>query len=143
MNLTKLFTQPWLSAALPTLIRITLGVLLVNHGTHKVFDGVDGIIQGITDRGWPLPVLQAYMVTSVEFVGGILLVVGLLTRPAALMNIGLFAVITFMYHWADPFPKKEKALLFLVLSIYTFLAGPGRASVDALLFKKTATPLKD
>jgi len=143
MNLTKLFTAPWLTRTLPTIIRITLGILLVNHGTRKVFDGVDGMIQGLTDRGWPFPVLQAYMATYVEFAGGILLVVGLFTRPAALMNIGLFTIIFFLFHGADPFAKKELALLFLVLSTYTFLAGPGKVSVDALIFKPNATPLKD
>ncbi|MBL0323442.1 MAG: DoxX family protein [Ignavibacteria bacterium] len=56
MNLQRfatLFTQPWATDALPTLIRIMLGVLLVYHGSSKVFDGMGDMIQGITDRGWP------------------------------------------------------------------------------------------
>ncbi|MBK9184371.1 MAG: DoxX family protein [Ignavibacteria bacterium] len=113
-----------------------LGVLLVYHGSSKVFDGMGDMIQGITDRGWPFPMLQAFMAAYIEFAGGVLLIVGLMTRPVALMTIGLFSIIFFVYSAADPFGKKEKALLFLFLAIYVFLSGPGKASVDALLFRK-------
>lgn len=138
MNLQRfatLFTQPWATDALPTLIRIMLGVLLVYHGSSKVFDGMGDMIQGITDRGWPFPMLQAFMAAYIEFAGGVLLIVGLMTRPVALMTIGLFSIIFFVFSATDPFAKKEKALLFLFLAIYVFLSGPGKASVDALLFR--------
>ncbi|MBL0323443.1 MAG: hypothetical protein IPP80_13940 [Ignavibacteria bacterium] len=45
-----------------------------------------------------------------------LLIVGLKTRPVALMTIGLFSIIFFVYSAADPFGKK--ALLFLFLAVY-------------------------
>ena len=134
-NYTRTFTQPWATDALPTLIRITLGVLLVYHGSSKVFEGMGGMTQSLTERGWPMPTMQAFAAAYIEFAGGVMLIVGLMTRPVAFMNITLFSIIFFVFHGADAFAKKEKAFLFLVLAVYTFLAGPGKASVDSLLFK--------
>ncbi len=136
-------TQPWLTDVLPTVIRIILGVLLVYHGTDKIFSGLDVFIQGIEAKGWPMPMVQGFLAAYIEFAGGVLLIVGLLTRPAAFASIILFSIIFFLYSATDPFPKKEKALVFLVLSVYTFLMGPGKASVDAILFRQNATPAKD
>jgi putative oxidoreductase len=127
---------PWLANMWPTFIRIALGALLVYHGAKKVFDGLGSLADEIAARGWPLPNLQAFIVAYSEFAGGILLVVGLFTRPAAAVNVVLFTIITFGFQAADPFPKKEKALLFLILAVYTLFVGPGKWSVDGALFKK-------
>lgn len=137
--LSKPLTYPWATSALPTLLRIALGVLLVYHGSPKIFNGTEGIVTSLTAMEWPMPAFLAYMAGLIEFVGGICIVVGLLTRPMALASIVLFCAIYFGYHAADPFPKKEKALLFLILSVFTFMSGPGKASVDALLFREKTT----
>src|SRR4051812_27447849 len=71
------------------LLRVTLGGSLVPHGMQKLFGafngpGIDKFIAGLTDRGFPPPTLMGWLVALTEFVGGTLLAIGLLTRPAAL-----------------------------------------------------------
>jgi len=136
-NLDKIMLRPW-TAALPTLVmRVTLGALLVYHGTNKVFGGHSGLAQHLADLGWPLATVQALLASYTEFLGGIFLVVGLLTRLSAALNVGLFTVIFFVYHGSDAFSDKESGLIYLVMSIVVLLSGPGKVSVDNFLFKKT------
>lgn len=133
-----LFTRPLLPSIWPSILRVILGSLLIYHGASKVFDGgMSKMAESLSGRGWVMPELQAFAATYTEFAGGILLVVGLFTRPVAAANVFLFSVATFVIHADDPFARQEKALLFLVLAIYIFFVGPGKISVDNFLFKKT------
>lgn len=133
----ELLTNAWLMKAWPTILRVLVGALLIGHGGQKLFNGLDGFIQGIADKGWPFPHFQGFMAVFTEFAGGVLLIVGLFTRPTALINMGLFFVITFVWAYDAPFfAGKEKSLLYLVLCTYLFCAGPGKLSVDYYLFEK-------
>lgn len=134
MKYRRLFLQPWAVTTGTTVLRIWLGAMMIFHGSSKVFDGMTKITASLTERGWPLPWLQGFMASYVEFAGGILLVVGLFTRPVAAIAAGMFAVIGFIFHGADPFGKKELALGYLVMAVIVFLAGPGRLSVDQQIF---------
>ncbi len=134
-----IFTQPWLTDVWPTLLRVFVGVLLVGHGGDKLFNGLDRFVAQIAEKGWPAPELQAFAAVFSEFAGGVLLIVGLFTRPAALMQIITFFIITFVWAYDGPFfMKQEKPLMFLVLNIYLFCVGPGKVSVDWFLFGKQA-----
>lgn len=133
-QMITLFTRPWMPDVAMVALRVTVGVLLVYHGTGKVFDGMQGLSTHLSELGWPMPTLQAFLASYIEFAGGILLTVGLFTRPTALMIVGLFTVITFVYHGADPFKVQEKAFMFLMMATVLTLTGPGRWSVDAKLF---------
>lgn len=133
-NIASLLTKPWITEAAHTLVRITTGVLLIWHGSLKIFDGMGGLAQDLATLGWPWPTLQAFMASYIEFAGGILLTVGLLTRPVALATMVQFVIITFVYSGNMPFEVQEKPFLFLLLATYLFLVGPGRWSVDARLF---------
>ncbi|MBI2793380.1 MAG: DoxX family protein [Ignavibacteria bacterium] len=136
--IASLMTAEWLAALWPTIIRIVLGVLMIYHGGRKLFGEFDNVVADIAEIGWPLPYIQAFATVFIEFAGGILLVVGLFTRPVAFASVVLFNIITFLYLYVNPFPAKEKALLYLILSVYVFFMGPGKFSVDHFLFKKTA-----
>jgi putative oxidoreductase len=138
-NLDRLLLQPWMQSVPGLLARLTLGALLINHGTNKVFNGVSGLAGHLAELGWPLASLQAVLASYTEFLGGIFLVVGLFTRLAAFMNVGLFTIIVFVYHGSDPFSDRESGILFLMLSLIVFLSGPGKISVDNFLFRKNAT----
>lgn len=129
--------RPLLLSVATTFARVLLGALLINHGSSKVFGGMTDMIQHLDSLGWPLATLQAYMAAYTEFLGGVFLVVGLFTRFASFVNIGLFTIIVFIFHGADAFNDQEPGLLFLTLSILVFLLGPGRLSVDWFLFTKT------
>lgn len=135
MKYSKWFTQPFGVDIIITIQRVMLGALLIYHGQNKIFNGVDGMITMLTERGWPLPWLQAYAAAYVEFAGGVLLIVGLFTRPVATAVVILFLVIIFGIHGADPFKQKELGIMFLLLATMIAAAGPGRYSVDAQLFR--------
>jgi len=137
------FTDPWMVGTWTVILRVALGMLLIFHGAPKVFEGTAGMTEKLTAWGWPLAGLQSFVATYTEFLGGILLVVGLFTRPAAIMNIGLFAIIVLLFHMNDEFATKEKAVLFLLLSMLVLFFGPGKFSVDHFIFKKNATPSPD
>jgi putative oxidoreductase len=132
--------------------RADLGVFIVRafagsamalgHGWGKLFhDGAfgptEGFISYVAGLGLPAPVAMAWAAALSEVVGGALMAIGLLTRPAALAVATTMAVAAFRVHAADPIwgatPSKEMALLFLSISVMVFLAGPGRISVDRLI----------
>ena len=115
--------------------------LAIAHGWSKLYpDGPpEQLVAGIEQRvGLPEPQLLAWAVGLVETVGGALLAIGLLTRPAALAVAINMGVATFVFHAPDPFAERELALLFFTIALTVFLTGPGRISVDRLLLGSPA-----
>jgi putative oxidoreductase len=115
----------------PLVVRVLAGVIMAAHGWQKLQGGPSGFGQALAGLGVPLPELMAYVVTLVELIGGVLLIVGLLSRLAALLlvkvNIGLLSPTDGSGVGAE----LELALIagFLVV----LLARPGRLSVDQAL----------
>jgi len=103
------------------------------HGLGKVGD-LAKFTAGVAARGIPMPGVLAPAAALSEFLGGILLALGLLTRPAALFVFVTLCVAAFHVHGGDPFRKKELALAFALVALAVMLAGPGRFSLDAKLF---------
>ena len=68
-----------------------------------------------------------------EFVCSILIIIGLATRFATIPLIITMLVAIFQAHGADPFGKKELAVLYLIMFIGFFVLGPGRYSIDYLV----------
>jgi putative oxidoreductase len=92
-------------------------------------------IQTVSGLGFPLPTANAWMAKLAEFIGGILLAAGLLTRLSALMIIGSMTVAAFLAHAKDPFKVKELALLYFFIALLFLCNGAGRYSIDAFLRK--------
>jgi putative oxidoreductase len=69
-----------------------------------------------------------------EFVGGLLLALGLLTRPAATFVLITLTVAAVDIHSGDPFAKRELALAYAVVALSLMLGGGGRYSLDRALF---------
>ena len=121
-------------------LRIVVGVIFLMHGGQKLFMGFHNVAGFLGSLGIPLPTFAAIVLTAVEFLGGIALILGLLTRYfAALLAIDmLVALIT--YHVKNGFfmPNGvEYPMLLLVANLNLVLAGAGALGVDTLRKKKT------
>ena len=117
-------------------VRIAVGVALMMHGWPKI----QNPLVWMGAEGPPGPLQAAAAVA--EFVGGGALVLGLLTRLFALVIAITMATAAGMVHFpaGDPFvgkpgsPSWELAGVYFAVAILFLLAGPGRISLDALLF---------
>ena len=124
--------------------RVAVGVCFVVHGLGKLGIVGSGDMAGFTnflrERGVPLPEVQARIAMLSELVGGSLLAVGLLTRPACLLLVGTMVVAGAVGHRGagylitnDP-PGAEYTINLVVVAVVLGMMGPGRFSLDAVLF---------
>ena len=110
-------------------LRIMSALLFLEHGLVKVFGFPPDAAPG------PQPLLSLFGIAGlIEAVGGVLLLIGLFTRPVAFLLSGEMAVGYFMVHApADFYPAingGDAAILFCFVFLYLFAAGPGAWSVD-------------
>jgi putative oxidoreductase len=139
----RLYTSPesveWLGRLL---VRLSVGIMFFGSGLGKL-GKLPGLVGYFRSLGIPFPEIQAPFVASVELVCGALVVVGLATRPAALMLCGVMVVaiitaaapehhIQASWHGLLEFLYLSEWCLLLLLG-WLLLAGPGRASLDARL----------
>lgn len=119
------------------LVRIATAVIFIAHGWQKVFGfGIAGVTQGFTQMGIPLPAIAAPLVAYLELVGGALLLVGLLTRPIALLLAFDMLGAMFLAHWKNGFflPNGyEFTFILLATSLALVVAGAGAYSLDAVI----------
>ncbi|HCM77602.1 MAG TPA: DoxX family protein [Cytophagales bacterium] len=116
-------------------LRLGTGLFMAfGHGLGKLPPS-DGLIENTGKMGFPLPVFFAWMAGLSEFLGGLLIALGLFTRPAAFLWICTMSTAAFIRHADDPFGSKEKALMYLIIGISFVLLGSGRYSLGKLLFK--------
>jgi len=112
-------------------LRVGFGSLLASqHGFGKM-SALGKFVEGVASRGIPFPWLFGTAAALSEFLGGLLVALGLLTRPAAFFVSITMLVAVFQIHAADPFAKKELAVTYALAAIAILIAGPGRFSVDA------------
>jgi putative oxidoreductase len=109
------------------------GTVAVHHGLPKLL-GFSNKMVSFPDPLGIGSTLSLALLVSAEFLCAILVVVGIFTRFAVLPLVVAMAVAFFMVHAHDPFAKKELAFLFLLGFSSILAAGPGRYSVDALLW---------
>ncbi|RFB95644.1 DoxX family protein [Rhizobium leguminosarum bv. trifolii] len=108
-------------------LRIIAALLFIEHGTMKLFGFPASQMSG------SLPPLMLFA-ALLELVGGILILVGLLTRPVAFVLAGQMAVAYFMAHAPNSFfpavNQGDAAILFCFVFLYLFFSGPGAFAVD-------------
>jgi putative oxidoreductase len=116
------------------ILRIALGITFTLHGYQKWFIyGISGVEKGFADAGIPIPGISSIVVATVELVGGLLLILGLLTRYAAiLLAIVMLVAMTRVHLPAGFFLPQGYEYTFNLLAalIAILLAGPGAAALD-------------
>jgi len=117
-----------------SVLRIMSGLLFLQHGTAKVL-GFPAV-EGVPPPGLSLPGLSG----PLELIFGVLLVLGLFTRPVAFLSAGLCAVGYWFAHGTGAFYPilngGELIALYCFVFLYIFAAGPGPWSLDAAMRKR-------
>jgi len=132
------FHAKWTPRVL-SILRIVAGFLLMQHGIQKVF----GLLVPTPPPGAPsshgtFSLLSLVGVAGIlELVGGLLVLLGLFTRPVAFILSGLLAVAYFKSHAPGGFwpilNRGELAALYSFVFLYLAAAGGGQWSLDRLL----------
>jgi putative oxidoreductase len=117
-----------------SVLRIMSGLLFLQHGTAKVL-GFPAV-EGVPGPGFSLPGLSG----PLELIFGILLVLGLFTRPVAFLAAGFSAVGYWFAHGPQGFfpilNGGELIALYCFVFLYLAFAGPGPWSIDARLNRR-------
>lgn len=114
-------------------LRVFAGAAMVAaHGLNKIPPS-EGFIGAVGGMGFPFPTFFAWSAGIAESLGAALLVLGLMTRPSALMLTITMAVAAFIRHGNDPFQKQEMALLYFFIFLLFTLTGSGKWSVDGMI----------
>ena len=130
-------------SALP--LRVVAGIIFTAHGAQKLFAwfggyGLDGTGQWMESIGLAPGYLMTMMAGSAEFFGGLLLILGLLTRPTALVLAVTMLVAIFSTHLTNGLfisnNGYEFALSLFAISVSVMLQGGGKLSLDRLLVNK-------
>lgn len=145
-NITSIITKT--EQSLSTLpLRLIAGLLFTVHGAQKLFAwfggyGLEGTGQWMESIGLAPGYLMALMSGSVEFFGGILLIIGFLTRPTSFVLAITMTVAIFTAHIDNGLFMAnngyEFALTLLAISTSLIFSGAGKLSLDLAVAKRLA-----
>jgi putative oxidoreductase len=112
-----------------SVLRIAAGLAFLEHGTGKLIGFPAGL--PFIDK---MPTGLLYFTGTMELVGGVLITIGLFTRPVAFILSGFMAAAYFMAHFPQSFfpaiNMGEPALLYCFIFLFIAAAGPGAWAVD-------------
>ncbi len=126
-------------------LRVPTGITLAAHGAQKLFGwfggyGLEGTGQWMASIGLEPGFLMALLAGSAEFFGGLALLIGLLTRPAAVVTAFAMLVAIFSVHIGNGLFMSnngyEYALALFAITTALAIQGGGRFSLDNLLSKR-------
>ncbi|MBK1886637.1 MULTISPECIES: DoxX family protein [Marinobacter] len=126
-------------------LRVPVGLTLAAHGAQKLFGsfggyGLEGTGQWMASIGLEPGYLMALMAGGAEFFGGLALVLGLLTRPAAAVIAFAMLVAIFTVHIGNGLFMEnngyEFGLTLFVVAVALAIQGGGRFAVDNLLLER-------
>ncbi len=133
-------------------LRVPIGIILAAHGSQKLFGwfggyGLEGTGQFMASVGLTPGFLMALLAGSAEFFGGIALMLGLLTRPAAAISALTMLVALFSVHWGHGFFLDshgiEYALALLSATVTLAVMGGGRYSLDSYIVSSSFLEVND
>lgn len=120
------------------LLRVVSGLLFLQAGGMKMFDWFGGVPAQF--GGHPKFLSQMWIGGALEFYGGVAILLGLLTRPAAFILSGEMAIAYFQFHQPNGFwPVQnhgEPAVLLCFIFLFLAAHGAGDWSIDAILTRR-------
>ncbi len=128
--LGRLYTS--LHDAAETILRVVTGIALAIHGAPKIIDPF-GNIAMVEGLGFYPGVIFSPALAATEFFGGILLALGLFTRPAAFATMFVL-LVTVWFHWItldQGYMGAEKSILWAAILFLFVIRGGNRHSLDA------------
>lgn len=134
----------------PLVLRVPVGIIFAAHGAQKLFgafggNGLEGTGQWMASIGLNPGYLMALLSGGAEFFGGLALIVGLLTRPAAAVLAVTMLVAIFSVHIDKGLfisnNGYEYALALMAASVSLLFSGAGRLSLDAALTGRSGVAL--
>jgi len=129
----------------PLALRVPMGIIFMAHGSQKLFGwfggyGLEGTGQWMASQGIEPGVLMAALAGSGEFFGGLLILLGLLTRPSALVLAFTMLIAIFSVHFSNGLLLSnngyEYALALLAGSVSLLISGSGKVSADTIIVNK-------
>lgn len=117
-----------------TILRVAAGALLVTHGYGKILNpfGASGMVESL---GFFPGAFWSPLLAATEFFGGILIAIGLLTRPAAFAAMIVLAVTVYFHGivQGEGLMGAEKSILWALIMFFFVVRGANSHSVDAKL----------
>ena len=135
MSVYQSSPSPWPDRML-AILRIVAGLVFISAGTMKLFGFPHSPVQMP-----PFTLLSEIGIAGIlETFGGLLIVVGLLTRPVAFVLAGEMAVAYFQFHLPQSFyptvSNGVPAVLYCFLFLYLAVAGGGAWSLDSAISRR-------
>jgi putative oxidoreductase len=138
--------QTILTTSARTILRLVTGFLFAAHGWQKFNEfTVAGTQASFAKMGVPAAELAAPVVATLELVGGVALILGVLTRVfAALLTLNMLGALVLVHAPAGIFAATggyELVLLLATAALAVALVGAGKVSVDKVLFGRSGSKL--
>ncbi|MBB1317623.1 DoxX family protein [Shewanella sp. SR43-4] len=128
-------------------LRVPVGIIFMAHGAQKLFGwfggyGLEGTGQWMASIGMEPGVLMAFMAGSAELFGGLFILLGLLTRPAAVVLAFTMVIAIASVHISNGLFMAnngyEFALALLAITVSLAISGSGRVGIDNAIATKLA-----
>ena len=127
----------WLTPLAFTWLRVMCGLALIVHGWPKITTPL-GAVDMVAGIGFQPAAFWSVALAVTEFGGGLLLVLGLLTRLAA-AGVTIILLVTVYFHWVQlgqGYRGAELSLLWSAITLYFVAVGGGRVSLDRALLPR-------
>lgn len=131
-----------LGTAALTILRVTVGIVMVSHGWKKLTD-MQATVDSFAGMGMPAPDVMVWFAVAGEFLGGLGLLVGALTPLAGLGVMAVMLTAILVVHAGNGLFAEnggfEYPLVLLMAAFYFVVRGAGPVSVDALVRRGRAS----
>ena len=121
-------------------LRLVTGMIFIAHGLPKfgfmAGPGIESTAAWLGELGVPFPIISAILVASAETIGGMMLIVGFMTRIAAATQVIAMLIAVFLVHWSNGLVGSggyQWALLLAAAAFALMMDGAGRYSVDRMM----------